>query len=166
MEEKLCPLWYFSAIFAPDHLRGQTLAGPRSFAFKEGAVQELYGYAGNMLSSVAPFFHSSENCCLAFLKHVLFNSSVFRARGTPVVQCIYLRRWALRPNMESTSSLLMFCMMCVCVWVRACVRACVRGWVGGWVGGCVCVCLLSFVAFCLDVRTLTFCQLMGFPLNH
>ena len=23
-----------------------------------------------------------------------------------------------------------------------------------------------FVAFCLDVRTLTFCQLMGFPLNH
>ena len=21
-------------------------------------------------------------------------------------------------------------------------------------------------AFCLDVRTLTFCQLMGFPLNH
>ena len=25
---------------------------------------------------------------------------------------------------------------------------------------------LSFGAFCLDVRTLTFCQLMGFPLNH
>ena len=23
-----------------------------------------------------------------------------------------------------------------------------------------------FVAFCLDVRTLAFCQLMGFPLNH
>ena len=26
--------------------------------------------------------------------------------------------------------------------------------------------LLIFGAFCLDVRTLTFCRLMGFPLNH
>ena len=26
--------------------------------------------------------------------------------------------------------------------------------------------LQYFGAFCLDVRTLTFCQLMGFPLNH
>ena len=24
----------------------------------------------------------------------------------------------------------------------------------------------NFGAFCLDVRTSTFCQLMGFPLNH
>ena len=28
------------------------------------------------------------------------------------------------------------------------------------------VCDFSFVAFCMDVRTLSFCQLMGFPLNH
>ena len=26
--------------------------------------------------------------------------------------------------------------------------------------------LFGLVHFCLDVRTLAFCQLMGFPLNH
>ena len=32
--------------------------------------------------------------------------------------------------------------------------------------GCFCCRHIFFGACCLDVRTITFCQLMGFPLSH